>query len=167
MRRIASVLIIVLVSGGLAANPARAASVWDSNEPGHRLDIRWIGVYEQSDGRIRVTATFYDRVRVSWFKEVPAWHALSVGFTDDPQIGPYFFLDVFVKNHRLKARLCESGSACVTARVSRPNRATLRTWIGFSDGRGPHSGWRFRATSARTTSDPPRVIDKTAWGKVT
>lgn len=167
MRRIASFMVLVLAAGVLAASPVRASSVWDRNEPGHRLDIRWVGVYEQSDGRIRVTATFYDSVRLSWFKETGSWHALSVGFTDDPQIGPYFFLDVFVRNHRLKARLCENGSACTVARVSRPNGATLRTRIGFDDGRGPHSGWRFRGTSALTTSNPPRVIDKTAWGKVT
>jgi hypothetical protein len=158
---------IVLVSGVVVAGPARAASVWDPNEPGHRLDIRWVGVYEQADGRMRVTATFYDRVRIAWFKEAPSWHAFSVAFTDDPQTPPYFFLDVFVKDHRLKARLCESGSVCTAAKVSRPTGATLRTRIGFGDGRGPHPGWRFRASSARTTSDPPRIIDKTAWGKVT
>lgn len=165
--RVAWLLAFVVACGVILASPAQAASVWDANEPGHRLDIRWVGVYEQSDGRMRVTVTFYDRVRLSWFKEAGSWHALSVGFTDDPQIRPYFFLDAFVRNHRLKARLCESGSACVVSGVSRPNGATLRTRIGFDDGRGPHSGWRFRATSARTTSEPPRIIDKTAWGKVT
>lgn len=40
------------------ATPAHAGSVWDPNEPGHRLDIRWAGVTIQADGRMRVTITF-------------------------------------------------------------------------------------------------------------
>jgi hypothetical protein len=125
------------------------------------LDIRWVGVYEQADGRIRVTATFYDRVRLKWFREAPSWHAFSVAFTEDPRLSPYLFLDVLFKDHRLKAELCESGSDCTGAKVVRLNGTAFRTRIGFVDRPSPQSGWLFRATSANTTADPPYVIDRT------
>ena len=165
LRVLASCLVLV-VSGVIAAGPAQAASVWDPNEPGHRLDIRWVGVYEQTDGRIRMTATFYDRVRLKWFREAPSWHAFSVAFTPDPQQSPYYFLHVLFKNRRLRAELCESGSSCTAAKVVRLDGTALQTRIGFGDRPNPQSGWLFRATSANTTADPPYVIDRTVRGKV-
>ncbi len=60
------VLAVVLALGFIVLGPipAQAGSVWDPNEPGHRLDIRWVGVYQQPDGLMRVTISFHDRVRV-------------------------------------------------------------------------------------------------------
>jgi hypothetical protein len=48
------VLAVVLALGSIMLSPvpAHAGSVWDANDPAHRLDIRWVGVYQQADGRI-------------------------------------------------------------------------------------------------------------------
>jgi hypothetical protein len=53
--------------------------MWDPNESGHRLDMRWVGVYFEADGRFRVTVTFYDRVRMRWFAQRDQF-TLSVDF---------------------------------------------------------------------------------------
>jgi hypothetical protein len=161
--RAISVLVVILAASLLASDPARAGSVWDPNEQGHRLDIRWVGVYELTGGRIRVTITFYDKVRLRWFGERND-PSLGVRFTDNPDLPANFFLGFFLNaHHRLMAQECESGSACTdSVPVSRPNAITLRTWIGFPDQRGPRSGWPFRAISV----GPRRLLDKTAWGVV-
>jgi hypothetical protein len=164
-------LVLAMGSVFVGPLPARAGGLWDPNEPGHRLDIRWVGVYEQTGGRIRVTLTFYDKVRpLKWFggRDAPR-AALSVGFTDDPRLPPNFTVSFFLNAHlRLRARECESGSACTDpVRVSRPNAITLRTWIGFPDRRGPRSGWPFRATSQFANTASLVTIDRTAWGTVT
>jgi len=150
----------------LAPLPARAGSVWDPNEPIHRLDIRWVGATMQADGRLRVTVTFYDRVRIRWFRHTdsfwPQRPSMVVGATTDRAIDPYMFAMFFRDQHgRLKAILCEGGSGCgpVTA-VTRPNAITIRArfellpWF-------PTDGWHFRAWSANYRGE---ILDRTGWG---
>lgn len=137
--------------------PSHADGVWDPDEPGHRLDIRWVGVYQEDDGRFRVTITFYDRVRPRWFHQ---WRAsATVGLTTDPEHEWWvYFAHFFRDSGRLKARLCESGSTCGSdVRVSRPNAQTIR--VRFAGG----SDWDFSGWTGR---DPP-WIDRTRWQKVT
>jgi hypothetical protein len=54
---------VAMISVVLLAVPARAGGVWDPNDPGHHLDIRWAGIYELPDDRFMTTVVFYDRVR--------------------------------------------------------------------------------------------------------
>ena len=143
----------------MAPVSARAGSVWDPNEPGHRLDIRWIGVYQQADGRMRITMTFHDHVRIRWFGTRAGRASASVGFTNDRSISPFWFVYLFQnRHHRLSARLCEGGSNCGTVvRVGRPNAVTIRTWIR------PLYGLSFSGFSFKGFSN----FDSTTWGVVT
>jgi len=171
------VLAVVLALGSiiLSPMPAHAGSVWDVNDPGHRPDIRWVGAYQQADGRLRVTVSFYGRVRNRWFNRpvgvlagLGPWSAnLRVGFTDDRTIGEYWFALFQRTRHRgLIAWLCESGSGCSgPAHVGRPDRRTIRARIPTFTGFGPAPGWFFRGVSR--THDLKTVIDRTRWGILT
>jgi hypothetical protein len=166
-------LAVVLALGSIMLGPvpAHAGSIWDANDPGHRLDIRWVGVYQQADGRTRVTVSFYDRVRNRWFNRpsdlegAGPWAAnLAVGFSED-RIGEYYFaLFLRTRHHGLIAGLCESGSSCSggPVHVGRPDRRTIRVRIPTFDGYGPAPGWYFRGVSR--THDLKTVIDRTGWG---
>jgi hypothetical protein len=156
----------------VAPTAAVAGSVWDPNEPRYGLDMRWVGVYVQADGRMRVTMSFHTPVRLRWFNPADDWTRVYVGFTDRP-IPPYYFLSFF-RNRRggLSAQLCESGSGCTAiVRVRRPDRFTIRARVGLFPSWGPNVGWRFRGITTEASAKPPRhrplVIDRTAWGKVT
>jgi hypothetical protein len=172
------ILAVVLALGSiiLSPMPAHAGSVWDANDPGHRLDIRWVGVYQQADGRIRVTVSFYGRVRNRWFNRplsrnigIPATSAnLQVGFSDN-RINEFFFAGFLRTRHRgLVAWLCETGSGCSTTygvHVGRPDRRTIRVRIprfAFDDDFGPVPGWYFRGVS--WTHDFKTKLDRTRWG---
>ena len=79
-------VLISLASVLLVPTPATAGSAWDPNDAGYRLDIRWVGVYQESDGRLRVTVVFYDPVRLQWFRTgsgSPFESRSAVAFTDD------------------------------------------------------------------------------------
>jgi hypothetical protein len=154
----------------LAPAPARAGSVWDPDEPGHRLDIRWVGAYQQLDGRMRVTMSFYDRTRIRWFDEgIPISHFdanVKVGFTDVRGSSPYWFV-MFMRNQHdwLSAWLCESGSSCYGPfHVHRVDRDTIRARIS-SPSFGPAPGWYFRAFSF--ARDSLARIDYTRWARLT
>jgi hypothetical protein len=152
----------------LAPAPAQAGSVWDPNETGHQLDIRWVGAYQQLDGRMRVTVSFYDRTRIRWFSGGSPFNAnLLVGFTHDRNVTPPYWFALFVRNrhNRLSAWLCESGSGCFgPARVQRVDRDTIRARISNPD-YGPASGWDFRGSSL--TRDTHALIDRTRWARFT
>ena len=150
-------------------SPAWAAGVWDPNEPGHRLDIRRVGAYEQADGRLRVTVSFHDRLRLRWFSS-PTWPelpTLHVGFTHDREIRPYLFAIFFRdRSGRLTAAMCESGSGCGQGRVSRPNAFTVRAWFGAVD-HWPRAGWSFLGRSTLGMGQDAVLLDRTRWGRVT
>jgi hypothetical protein len=116
------VLAVVLVLGSLLLAPAPAAhagSVWDPNDAAHRLDIRWVGVYQQHDGLMRVTISFHDRVRLRWF-EGRRHPTLIVGLYYAKQRTAEAWDVTFYRNahDRLVAKLCELASSCVSlARV--------------------------------------------------
>jgi hypothetical protein len=152
----------------LAPLPAHAGSVWDANEPIHRLDIRWVGATMQADGRLRVTVTFYDQVRVRWFRQTESWWpsrpGLVVGSTIDRSVRPYMFI-MFFRNQRgrLKAIICEGGSGCgPVTRVKRPNAITVRARFDLAP-YFPHAGWFFRAWSANYSGE---ILDRTGWGVI-
>jgi hypothetical protein len=155
----------------LAPTTAHAGGVWDPNEPGHRLDIRWVGVYRQADGLMRVTMTFYDPVRIRWFNPRTHPSRVTVGFTDDPKKASSFWFVNFFRNraNRLSAQLCEGGSGCGNvAGVARPNAFTIRFWTPPFDCCA--AGWSFQgitreARAARPGHYPP-IIDRTKWGIV-
>jgi hypothetical protein len=171
------VLAVVLALGSIMLGPvpAHAGSVWDANDAGHRLDIRWVGVYQQADGRMRVTVSFYGRVRNKWFNRplsrligIPATTAnLWIGFSDD-RTGEDFVAGFLRTRHRgLIAWLCESGSGCSSGNgvhVGRPDRRTIRARLPTFDGFGPVPGWYFRGVSK--THDF-KAIDRTGWGLFT
>jgi hypothetical protein len=173
------VLLVVLALGSIVLNPlpAQAGSVWDANDSGHRLDIRWVGAYQQADGRMRVTVSFYDRVRTRWFNRpgdplvgIPAWTAnLYVGFAEDRADGmSHFALFLRTRHDGLIAWLCEGGSGCTgRVHVGRPDRRTIRArFRAFPDGYGgPAPGWFFRGFSR--THDLKTAIDRTHWGVFT
>jgi hypothetical protein len=173
------VLLVVLALGSIILNPlpAQAGSVWDANDSGHRLDIRWVGAYQQADGRMRVTVSFYDRVRTRWFNRpsdplvgIPAWTAnLRVGFAEDRAGGMYWFaLFLRTRHDGLIAWLCESGSGCsggTPSHVGRPDSRTIRARIPTFDRYGPTRGWFFRGFSR--THDLKTAIDRTHWGVFT
>jgi hypothetical protein len=154
----------------LVAAPATAGSAWDPNDAGYRLDIRWVGVYQESDGQLRITVVFYDPVRLKWFRTgsgSPFESRSAVAFTDDRDIPPYLFVAFFVNNrHRLRAALCEGGSGCNgVVKVHRPNRWTIRARVTPFGGFGPAVGWSFRGMSWLKGFAHP--TDRTRWGVVT
>jgi hypothetical protein len=110
---------------------------------------------------VRVTVTFYDRLRTRWFKDHPA---VLVGFTHDKSIKPYFTAYFFRNRaHNLKAQLCESGSNCgPVVGVARPNATTIRTSLTPLYGH-PDVGFFFKAS----TKGGGSIIDRTVWGTVT
>jgi len=160
-------VVVAVVSVAFLAVPARAGSVWDPNEPPRMLDIRWVGAYEQTDGRMRVTVSFYGRVHDRWFNSTTRGPAnLVVRFTHDRAIAEYIFV-LFMRTPRghLVALLCESASGCgERTRVRRVDRDTIRTRVKNLDF-GPAPGWSFRARSL--THDLDTRIDQTRWGVVT
>lgn len=168
MKRAGVALVTVsLALALLPMSPAHAGGVWDPNEPIHRLDIRWVGAYEQADGRLRVTITFYDRVRMRWFRpfDFGSLTTLVVAFTQDRDQRPFMFGLFFRHAGRLKAAMCESGSNCGRARITRPNPFTIRAWFEPFDVL-PRAGWSFVGRSWRGSHgvDP---LDHTRWGMVT
>jgi hypothetical protein len=169
------ILVVLLALGSIVLNPApaHAGSVWDANDPGRKLDIRWVGVYQQADDRMRVTVSFYGRVRNRWFNRpghlegVEAWTAnLRVGFTEDRARGAFFFALFLRSRHNgLVAWLCEAGSGCAgPARTHRVDRDTIRARI-LGPPYGPAPGWYFRAESY--THDLETRIDRTRQGVLT
>jgi hypothetical protein len=160
-------LVLTLIGLALAPRPAFAGSVWDPNEEGHVLDIRWVGAYVQADGRLRVTISFFDPVRVRWFNRARDWPRATV-FID----GAYYLVFSRTSTGHLSAKLCEGGSGC-TARVgvTRPTAKTIRAVVGLFPGYGPTFGSSFHAVTREATAEPPRqrplVIDRTAGARVT
>jgi hypothetical protein len=167
MKRVGIALVTLLALTLFPASPARAASVWDPNEPIHRLDMRWVGAYEQADGRLRVTITFYDRVRLRWFDRSRSGtlSTLVIEFTPERDHRPFMFGLFARRRDRLVAAMCESGSSCGGARVTRPNPFTIRAWFDPLDVL-PRAGWSFRGRSWR---DPGGIdgLDRTASGNLT
>jgi hypothetical protein len=168
LRAVPLALALLMVTPSLAS----AGSVWDPDDPPYALDIRWTGVYEQADGKMRVTMSFHAPVRLRWFNRGNDWTRVFVGFTDRP-IPPYYFV-AFFRNRagRLRAQLCEGGSGCTAiASVSRPNRFTIRARIDLFPSWGPDVGWRFRGITREAQPKPPKrrplVIDGTTWSVVT
>jgi hypothetical protein len=162
-------VVIAVMSVALNAVPARAASVWDPNDPARRLDIRWVA-YQQADGRMRLTVSFYGRFHKGWLnttRGAPSSSNLYVGFTHDRTIPEYWFaLFSRTPRGRLVAWLCESGSSCVDrSRVRRVDRDTIRVRLRNDFGHGPAPGWYFRASSY--THDLKTPIDRTQWGVFT
>jgi hypothetical protein len=168
LRAISLALALVIVTPTVAL----AGSVWDPNDPGYGLDIRWVGVYVQADGRMRVTMSFHTPVRLRWFNLENDWKRVYVGFTDRP-IPPYYWVGFFRKRSGgLFAQLCEGGSGCTgIVRVRRPDRFTIRARVDLFPSWGPNVGWSFRGITTKARPEPPRhrplVIDRTVWGTVT
>jgi hypothetical protein len=154
---LALAFVILLPSG------AQAASVWDSNEPTYPLDMRWIGAYVESDGQLRVTISFYHPVRFRWFDRLQELQLSSmvVLFADEAGGRPIWFAVLGRRDNRLRAQLCESGSVCEEARVTRPDRFTIR--VRFEIGL---DGAAFRGRSTRGGWNGA-ILDRTAWGSVT
>jgi hypothetical protein len=163
-----SVLAVVLALSSVVslAVPARAGSVWDENDPGRRLDIRWVGAYQQIDGRMRVTVSFYAPVRKRWFNRGNVRDAISLNSNMFVRFGAYFFQFLRTRRSgRLVAWLCEAGSGCAgPARTHRVDRDTIRARI-LGPPYGPAPGWYFRAESY--THDLETRIDRTRQGVLT
>jgi hypothetical protein len=160
-------LVLTLIGLMLAPGAAFAGSVWDPNEEGHVLDIRWVGVYVQADGRLRVTISFHDPVRVRWFNRAGDWPRATVLLD-----GAYYLVFSRTRSGHLSAKLCEGGSGC-TARVAatRPTTKSIRAVVDLFPGYGPTIGSSFHAVTREATVEPPRrrplVIDRTAGARVT
>jgi hypothetical protein len=160
------VFAVVLALGSIILGPvpAQAGSVWDPNEPGHRLDIRWAGVYQQADGLMRVTISFHDPVRIRWFENRND-ATLVVGLYFAKQANAEAWDVTFYRNahDRLLADLCELASSCVSvARVRHPDKRTIR--VRLDPFYSPFTDSPFRARSQRPGGG---LIDRTGWGVVT
>ena len=168
MKRIAPAFVVAtLVLVALLPNPAHAAGVWDPNDPIRRLDIRWVGAFEQADGQIRVTITFYHPLRLRWFEPIHmgTLSTLVVSFSQTAPQDGFIFAVYGRERDRLIAVMCEDQTGCGRGLLRRPNPRTIRVW--FDPGSlTPHAGWFFRARSWRHSGgvDP---LDRTAWGTVT
>ena len=155
--------IMTLAFAVLLPTGAQAASVWDRNEPIRRLDMRWIGAYVESDGQTRVTITFHHPVRLRWFDRLQLLELSSmvVLFAGEAGVEPTWYAVFGKRNNRLRAQLCESGSACNGARVTRPDRFTIRARFGIGlDGQA----FRGRSTRGGWSGE---ILDRTAWVVVT
>jgi hypothetical protein len=141
------------------------------------MDIRWVGAYQQADGRMRVTVSFYGRVRNRWFNRPsrvqgfvdPSAANLAVGFTKDRTLDEHWAALFLRTRHKgLIAWLCEYGSSCSgPVHVDRPDRRTIRARLVEPPPSipGPAPGWYFRGISR--THDLKTVIDRTHWGVFT
>ena len=166
MKRLsASAAVLTLALLVAAPTPARAGSVWDPNDPIRRLDLRWIGSYMQADGRLRVTITFHERVRLRWFERFRYGHLSSmiVPFTQDRGVRPFWWAVFGRRGDGLVAWMCEGGSSCFPGRVTRPSPTSIRGWFP-SESFMPGAGWFFRGRTARRGSG--ELLDRTRWGMV-
>ena len=140
---------------------ARAGSVWDPDDLTQKLDIRWVGVATQTDGRVRVTLTFHDPVTIWQLRS----RLLSAQFGPErgsPYVEENFFL---TRGHRLRARTCLGGSGCLgTTRVLRPSAIAIRTRFTFPGNVDP-TDWVFRGLTVAQPSG--RILDRTRWSPVT
>jgi hypothetical protein len=170
LRALPVALVLVVVPPPIVAH---AGSAWDPDDPAHHLDVRWVGVYMQADGRMRVTMSFYAPVRLRWFNDDRGWRRAYVGFSDRPAIPPFYFVGFFRdRGGGLSAQFCEGGSICSrVVRATRPDRSIIRATVDLFREYGPGVGWRFRGitTGARAAPprDLPRLIDRTVIGFVT
>ena len=161
MRRLVVTLVIAIMSFVSLTGAARAGSVWDPDEPGRRLDLRWVGVYPLDDGRMRVTVTFHHAIKLRWFGS----SGVDVAFTHDDDVPPYWFFTFRRNGDRLRARLCEGGSGCAPGvAVLRPDRRMIRAWLEPLYAGQPADGWRFRGRSFR--DGPGTLLDRTGRGTV-
>jgi hypothetical protein len=163
LRRLAILVLVALAVSIVKVPEAVAGSVWDPNEPQSRLDIRWVGVVAQQDGRFRVTISFHHRVRFRWFGRDSG---VVAAFTHDREIRPYwFFAFMRTRAGRLRAQLCEGGSGCGrSVRVSRPNAVTIRAWLDPLYNQ-PQVGWWFRAWSFRG-GPSGTILDRTSYSTI-
>jgi hypothetical protein len=167
MRRIGSRAIgVALALVAVLPSSARASGVWDPNEPIRRLDMRWVGVFDQADGRLRVTITFHERVRLRWFDVLRFAELTSMVVPFRPAAGQQAdWFAVFGKRHgRVRAQMCAGGSGCGEARVKRPDPFTIRA--RFSALGRPPTGWVFRGRSTRGGWDGA-ILDRTPRGTIT
>ncbi len=146
----AALAVLVLV----IPTPSYAGSVWDPDEAGHHLDVRWAGVYEQGDGRLRITITFYDRIRQ---RLIGGGRVVRVEFAPDRDA--YYYAYFSHDSGRWWASLCESGSTCPSSGpVFRPNAKTLRVRLTGP----PDTDWNFRVgTGLRSRIDLTRRAEIT------
>ena len=144
------VFLSVLAASALAPATAQAGGAWDPDDPGHRLDIRWVGAY-RSDGVMRVTIRFYDPIRPEWFTHWGDYPRVEVLING----GASFRLDFHVnRQERFFAAFCVGGGGCYPFfHVFRPDPTMLRVWFpsvrSFRPPRGPSSGgsrWRSNPT---------------------
>jgi hypothetical protein len=140
--------------------------VWDPDDVGHRLDIRWVGVYQQAGDTMRVSISLYDRVQLTWFKGYPRGCNVGCAVSVElPSWAVFFFLN---RNGHLTAGICDPGSACpyATSPVDRPNSHTIRAWFPtfLYGGHHPFTGEPFRPASRRPDYS---VIDRAREGIVT
>ena len=159
-----SVFLLVVATSLSTPTTASAGGVWDPDEAGHRLDIRWVGFYQQPDGRMRITMTFYDRVRMRWFGPRSGNSGAAIDFTDDLSLPRNYFVVLFQNQHHgLSAQLCAAGSSCgPVVGVVRPNAITIRAWVRplFE----LSTGFFFQGGSSKEAGCCR--IDKTKWGIV-
>ena len=163
------ILVFLTVLGASVFSPAtaQAGGVWDSDDPGHRFDIRWVGAY-RSDGVMRVTIRFDDPIRPEWFTHWDDFPRVEVTLFGQATM----FVPFYVSKHgRLFARFCHSGGGCFGFfHVFRPDPTMLRMWFPSTDPLlSAPLGTFFKAITTEKQSDParvPRVIDRTVWATV-
>jgi|SRR5919201_3474312 hypothetical protein len=163
MRRFGLIFVVAMTTWVGSTPAANAGSIWDPNEPLRRLDIRWVGVAAEQDGRFRVTIVFHHPVRLRWFQDDAT---AEVGFTHDRVIQPYWFFTFRkgLRPGRIRARLCEGGSGCGHwVRARRPDMFAIRAWLQPLYDQ-PQVGWSFRAKTYRDSFDV--VLDRTRWGTI-
>ena len=114
-------------------SPAHAASTgWDPNDVDGRLDLRWVGVYQQDAGTARVAITLWDPVR-NWMLPFPRhWRQLliySTGIAAVPIYGNgYIFFDA--EENRWVMDWIDAGSAFGGRyRVAHPNPYLFQVWV--------------------------------------
>ncbi len=124
----------------LVSSAHAASTGWDPNDVGGRLDLRWVGVYQQDADTVRIGITLWDPVRAEMLPR-PDYrrelYVLSQGFFNAGIYGQgYIFFSA--DRGRWVMEWIDGGSSGLVARfpVDHPNANMFRVWLPAENATG-------------------------------
>jgi hypothetical protein len=140
----------LVVALGLTAHSAVAigpTTVTDPNDTGRRLDIRFVKVEPTSEGRTRMTMSFWNRVP-PWLLKRRAVR-IEMSFSEDERQPNYVFRFWLNQQAALRFVWGELGSNCCFSRAARHPTRSVYTALYPDDSFVPEALWVRGVTTGR------------------